>query len=326
MFQRSKYSTPRHAASLAGIVCLATFSNVAFCDEFANLEVAISKFNETQVRDYHPVFDFDSDGCYPATPFNKNDNLNQNPGLNAAGHTVEGQCRDNGWWNFANTIHRQLCAERDEAQGRVRRCAHFYELYFEKDQAVWGSFAGGHRHDVETVIVWTGRINYRDGGSQQFASHISASAHGNYDTRRIADTIHNLGHAYIVYHKDGAGTHAFRFASQGDRDHVEFLGNQGDFLAPNIVSHYRTYKAWNNDEWDRYWQNVQYRDRLRDSNFGSASFKTRNDDVILSEANKNVPTGDSFWSGFSFTWDDVWWTRDQELWSNYPSVRTSLPE
>jgi len=301
-------------------------SGNAFGDELPRLDTAISRYNESQIRNYHPVFDFDSDGCYAATPFNRNNNLSQNPGLSATGHTVEGQCRDAGWERFANTIHRQLCNERDEAQGRVRRCAHLYELYFEKDQAIAWSFLGGHRHDVETVIIWTGRIDYWAGGSSEFASHVATSAHGSFTTRRLADTIHNLGHSYIVYHKDGAGTHAFRFANQGGRDRVEFLGNSGDFYVPDIVSHYSACSSWNGDEWNRYWQNSTYRTRLQDSNFGSASFKTRNDGEILWQANNNVPTSDAFWTGFSFTWDDVWFTRDQELKANYPTIRSQLPE
>jgi hypothetical protein len=66
--------------------------------------------------------------------------------------------------------------------------------------------------------------------------------------------------------------------------------------------------------------------RLQNSNFGSASFKTRNDGEILFQANNNVPTSDPFWTGFSFTWDDVWFTRDQELKANYPAIRPQLPE
>lgn len=310
----------------SGSLCLVALSHAALGDEFQKLDAAVSRYNEQQIRNFHPVFDFDSDGCYPATPFNRNDELSPNPGLDAAWRTVEGQCRDAGWTQFANTIHRQLCNERNEAQGRVRRCAHFYELYFEKDQAVAWSFLGGHRHDVETVIVWTGRIDYATGGSTEFASHVAVSAHGAFTTRPLADTIRNVGHAHVVYHKDGASTHAFRFANQGDRDRVEFLGNWGEFYAPDIISHYSAFKSWNGDEWDRYWQNTQYRTRLQDTSFGSASFKTRNDGEILFQANNNVPASDAFWSGFSFTWDDVWFTRDQELKANYPSIRPQLPE
>jgi hypothetical protein len=152
------------------------------------------------------------------------------------------------------------------------------------------------------------------------------SAHGSFTTRRLADSIHNAGHAHVVYHKDGASTHAFRFANQSDRDRVEFLGNWGEFYAPDIISHYSAYQSWNSDEWERYWQNSRYQTRLQEANFGSASFKTRNDGEILFQANNNLPTSDPFWTGFSFTWDDVWFTRDQELRANYPAVRHLLPE
>lgn len=306
------------------LLCTSFFSQSLFADELPRLDVAITKLNEAQIRDSNPVFDFDSDGCYPGTPFHRGNELSPNPGLAATG-TVWGACRDANWGLFANTLHRQLCNERDEVQGRVTRCAHFYELYFEKDQAVGGSFLGGHRHDVETVIVWTGRIHSPGGGVSEFVSHVSASAHGAYSTRHISNTIRTGNHAHIVYHKDGVGTHAFRFATQQDKDNVEFQGNWGVFYAPDIVSHYRAYKTWNNDEWDRYWQNRQYRQRMQDTSFGSASFKTRNDSEILTQANKAIPQGDSFWANFTFTWNDVWTTRDRELQANYPGIYSSLP-
>lgn len=310
-------------AASAALVLISAFSSTALSDEFPALSPAFPKFNQVQVEEYYPVFDFDGDGCYPATPFDKNNNLSANPGLEAS--SITGQCHDYGWWNTANTLHRQLCNQRLEGNMTVRRCAHFFELYFEKDQAVQGSWLFGHRHDVETVIVWTGRRTYADGGNSHFVSHVSVSAHGKFDTRHIKDTIHNRGHAYVVYHKDGGGTHAFRFANQGDRDHVEFIGNGGDFFAPTIISYYTAYKTWK-DDWDRYWQNVQFRNRLRDSYFGSASFKMRNDQSTLEVANSAIPNWDSFWSGFSFTTADIEWTRNEELWSNYPTVRPSLPE
>lgn len=31
-------------------------------------------------------------------------------------------------------------------------CAVMYEYYFEKDQAVAGTFLGGHRHDWENIV------------------------------------------------------------------------------------------------------------------------------------------------------------------------------
>jgi hypothetical protein len=326
MLRRSTNSTRQNVASVAAM-CLCVLSEAALGDELPSLPIAVPGFNRPQVEDYYPVFDFDGNGCYPATPFNKNDNLSQNPGLASGGHTIAGQCHDDGWWNYANTLHRQLCNQKNENGVVVRRCAHFYELYFEKDQVTDVVDKIGHRHDIETVIVWTGSRKNPDGSSIRFVSHVSVSAHDNYTTRHITETIHNLGHAYVVYHKGGT-THSFRFANQGDRDHVEFIGNKGDFFTPSIVSYYTAYKFWNNSEWDRYWQNVQFRNKVENSDFGDKpNFKMRNkDNKMLDIANKAMPRWDSFWSGFSFSQGDIDWTRNEELWSNYPSVRNSLPE
>jgi hypothetical protein len=54
----------------AGLCYLALCTD-ASADEFPRMDYAASRFNESQINDYHPVFDFDGDGCYPATPFNK---------------------------------------------------------------------------------------------------------------------------------------------------------------------------------------------------------------------------------------------------------------
>ena len=299
----------------------ALISAGANADEFPRWGTAITKYNEQQIRDFTPLFDFDSDGCYPATPFYPDASLRQNPGLNAAG-TVWGACRDSNWGVFANTTHRQLCREAYDGSNKVLRCAHLFELYFEKDQAIGFSFLGGHRHDVETVIVWTGKIN----DQAAFISHVSVSAHGSYATQPFGGLQTQWGHPLVVYHKDGAGTHAFRFANAGDKANVEFLGNWGEFYAPDILSHYSAVAQWSGDEWTRYLANKQYRLALENSNFGSATFKTRNDGEILIQANNNIPGGDPFWANISFSWDDVWSTRAKEFQANYPNVYQQISE
>jgi len=311
----------RAAAAALLALALALTHPAAQADELPRWDTAITKYNQKQVLDFHPKFDFDSDGCYPATPFNRNSNLIQNPGLNATG-TVWGACRDNGWTVYANTIHRQLCRETVEGSDRIERCAHLYELYFEKDQAIGLSFLGGHRHDVETVIVWTRKTN----DQADVATHVSASAHGTFSTQPIGALQMQGTHPLVIYHKDGAGTHAFRFASAGDKARVEFLGNSGEFYAPDILSHYSAVAQWNGDEWTRYQANRAYRHALEASNFGSASFKTRNDGEIMNQANNAVPRSDASWAGTTFTWDDVWATRTKEFKANYPQTWTQISE
>jgi hypothetical protein len=304
---------------LISIAALASFG--ANADEFPRWAESITKYNESQVMDFHPMFDFDSDGCYPATPFYPDASLRQNPGLNATG-TVWGACRDAGFELTSNTTHRQLCKESTEGLDKVVRCAHLYELYFEKDQAVGFSFLGGHRHDVETVIVWTGQRN----DQPAFISQVSVSAHGKYTTRPFAGLVADGTHPLVVYNKNSILTHTFRFANAGDKLHVEYLGNSGSFYTPNILSHFSAVAQWNDDEWTRYLLNKQYRTALANSDFGSATFKTRTDAIVLNEVNNNIPGGDAFWAGVSFTWDDVWLTTTKEFQANYPDVYQQISE
>jgi hypothetical protein len=301
--------------------CIAFNALAANADDFPKWNASITKYNENQVKNFHPTFDFDSDGCYPATPFHRNEQLRQNPGKNATS-SVHGACRDADWTVYANTLHRQICRASVEGADKIERCAHFYELYFEKDQAIGLTFLGGHKHDVESVIVWTGKVN----DQADFVSHVSTSAHGKYTTRAIGALQTHNGHPLIVYHKDGAGTHAFRFADAKDKSRVEFLGNWGEFYAPDIISHYSAVADWNSDETVRYQANRRYRLALEGSNFGSASFKTRNDNEIANVANSTVPRSDAFWQNASFSLDDVWSTRANEFKANYPQTYRQISE
>ncbi len=300
---------------------LAMSAVAAQADDFPKWDTAISKYNERQVRNFHPKFDFDSDGCYAATPFHRNDALRANPGTKATS-SLSGNCKSSDWLAYANTVHRQICKETTEGANKVERCAHLYELYFEKDQAVAFSFLGGHRHDVETVIVWTGKIN----GQNDFVSHVSTSAHGKYTTRPISQVLRQGTNPLVVYHKDGIGTHAFRFANADDVSRVEFLGNWGVFHAPDIISHYSAIAHWSSDETARYQANKDYRLALEMASFGSGTFKTRNDGELANTANNVVPRSDAFWQNTSFTIDDVWWTRTRELAANYPNSQAFIRE
>lgn len=86
-----------------------------------------------------------------------------------------------------------------------------YEYYFEKDQAVGGSFLAGHQHDWENIVVFT---------QGDTLLRVSPSCHGGYPEGRN-DPLRDGDHPQMVYHKDGAGTHCFRFASEADVGGVE---------------------------------------------------------------------------------------------------------
>jgi hypothetical protein len=59
----------------------------------------------------------------------------------------------------------------------------------------------GHRHDREHVVVWV------ENGT---ARYVSTSAHGRFVVTAAAAVRWDGTHPKVVYHKDGAGSHAFR--------------------------------------------------------------------------------------------------------------------
>ena len=140
-----------------------------------------------------------------------------------------------------------------------------YELYFEKDDA---GLIGGHRHDVETVIMFF--VNNQP-------SWVAVSAHGNYNgdrTRRWSDVPKDGTHPKVVYHKDGWTTHAFRFA-KNDENTAENPTRRWVF--PPLAS-------WNHLYGDTK-TNAQMRSILNAADFGSATMKFV-DSRCQSETNK----------------------------------------
>ncbi len=164
-----------------------------------------------------PVFDFDSDSCLPSAGISRDGEING--GLAITG-SITGSCRSSDFLDTSNTLHRYACQESNGAL----YCGHMYALYFEKDQMTLVGI-GGHRHDWEFAVIWT-----TDG----VITHASVSAHGDVDTEAFADVPSENDHLKVVYHKDGVGTHVFRFAKTDEDAENPY----GYFVTPTIASWY----------------------------------------------------------------------------------------
>jgi hypothetical protein len=201
---------------------------------------------------YMPLFDYDSDGCLPAAAVNAGGKLNG--GLKNSG-SITGGCRT-GHLGRANTYAQSLC--------RNGWCAYVYGLYFEKDQTVNGADAFGHRHDWESVVVFQKQ-------GEERPRYLAASRHGGYSTHPISEVPMSGNHVEIVYHKDGASTHAFRFAKWGEKPVAR--GN-GTWDQPALVTM---------EKMDR-----TPRDALWNSTWGKANFPLTNN--LTGNINKARPS------------------------------------
>lgn len=112
-----------------------------------------------------------------------------------------------------------------------------YEYYFEKDQAVAGSFLGGHKHDWENIVVFS---------KDDDVVRIAPSCHGGYD-HATNEFPHDDTHALLVYHKDGAGTHCFRLANDDDQSKPENFS--GEFYRSPLL-------GWNS------WSDTALKDKM----------------------------------------------------------------
>lgn len=208
-----------------------------------------------------PVFDFDGDGCLPSAGISRTGE--QNAGLNPSG-SITGSCRSSNFLETSNTMHRHACVTSSGAT----YCAHFYSLYFEKDQ-LFNWFGGGHRHDWEYAAVWT---------TNGVVTHGSYSAHGDLYTSPASELPFENGHLKIVYHKDGVSTHAMRFASSGEVAENPY----GAFVTPAIASWFSLYGDGVS--------NQAMRDLLNTYDYGSAHLPVR-DDTFYGEVNEFRPSG-----------------------------------
>ncbi|KAF4455801.1 hypothetical protein F53441_2000 [Fusarium austroafricanum] len=175
---------------------------------------------------FQPSLDFDSDGCYQTSAIDPDGNLN--PGHGATG-TPQGDCRDPHQLENSNTYSRKRCNN--------GICAIMYETYYEKDQAVGGSFLGGHRHDWENIVVFARGDDI---------IRVAPSCHGKYDGASN-DFPKDGTTPLLVYHKDGAGTHCYRFANDDDIAKPE--NPTGSFFKAPLV-------GWNN------WPSTDLRDKM----------------------------------------------------------------
>ncbi|WP_105974829.1 NPP1 family protein [Streptomyces geranii] len=190
---------------------------------------------------YMPLFDYDSDSCFPVAAVDASGKLNG--GLDNTG-SITGGCRHPG---KANTYSQSWC--------KNGWCAYVYALYFEKDQTLNGADAFGHRHDWESVVVFQKQ-------GEESPRFLSASRHGGYSTHPISEVPMgkvnneaNYNRVEIVYHKDGASTHAFRFAKWGE---TPVIWGNGTWDRPALVTMENMADAPRNALWNSKWGKANF--------------------------------------------------------------------
>jgi hypothetical protein len=212
-----------------------------------------------------PLLDFDKDGCYNTAAIDPDGNTN--PGKQATG-TPEGQCRDKVQLENSNTYSRKRCNN--------GYCAVMYEYYFEKDQAALGSYGTGHRHDWENIVVFS---------KGNDVVRVAPSCHADYKGASNSFP-RNDKHPLLVYHKDGAGTHCFRIASDNDVQNPE--NAFGGFYRSPLVG------------WD-HWPSVSLRQKMLDAWSGGIGPKldTEFGDSLKKAAGDGVPGFDPYTDSFA---------------------------
>jgi hypothetical protein len=208
-------------------------------------------------RTWQPAYDYDTDGCYPTPAIGPTGTVNG--GLKPTG-SLSGDCHDNADLDNTNGYSRYRCNN--------GWCAIAYGLYFEKDQALANSSIGGHRHDWEHVVVWV---------QNNQAVYVSTSAHGGFSVYPASSVRWEGTHPKVVYHKDGASTHAFRLAGSGDEPPEN---GYGVWQYPSLV-------GWNG------YPSTAIRDTLSNYDFGSANFGLK-DGNFATTLSRAMPSGIAF--------------------------------
>ncbi|MER6133757.1 NPP1 family protein [Streptomyces sp. NPDC001815] len=222
------------------------------------LPVGTTSFQQT----FMPLFDYDSNSCFPAAAIDRDGNLNG--GLDDSG-PVTGQCRSNHLGK-ANTYSRVKCNN--------GWCGIVYTLYFEKDMSCAGCTPTSHRHDWESVVVWVKQ-------GVDFPDYVSMSAHGQYTTKPYYDVERDGKRAKAVYHKEGGSTHSMRFAKAGERP--EAWGD-GGWDTPGLVS-WNSFPSGNNG--------VNLQSKLNSATWGDANFPLK-DGRFTTELQRAKPSNIPF--------------------------------
>ena len=201
----------------------------------ANVLTALPQNADGLEQTYSPAYDFDTDGCYSTAAIGTDGTLN--PGLPLGG-AVNGNCHDMAQLNNDNTYSREKCNN--------DWCAVMYASYFEKDQDT-DVLPIGHTHDWEHVVVWI---------YNNTVQYVAVSQHSSFSLLPASSILFNGTHPKIVYQKDGAGSHDFRFANTNDEPPENATGT---WFFPRLV-------GWNGYP-------AGYRDKLMNADFGEATIK-----------------------------------------------------
>jgi hypothetical protein len=236
---------------------------------------------ELELR-FQPALDFDTDGCYNTAAIDPDGNTN--PGKGAT-KRPEGDCRDRAQLENSNVYSRTRCnngycaimwvplwCRPEQGDHRLTNSPRSrYEHYFEKDQAIGGTFIGGHRHDWENIVIFTQGDN---------VIRVAPSCHGDYDDASNSFPIRD-GHPLFVYHKDSIRTHCFRLA--GDDDLLQIENPLGVwFLGPLV--------GWNG------WPSLDLRNKLLQTWNGGVGPKLDDEfgDSLSEAAGDHVPGFDPY--------------------------------
>jgi hypothetical protein len=157
---------------------------------------------------YQPVIDFDQSACYQTAAVTRGGHCNDGLDLGT------GNCHQVDRLYKSNTYVKEKCTNDGW-------CAYLYGYYFEKDEG--GSFASGHKHDWEHLMVWTlnGEVKW-----------LAWSAHGNYYVNKPNAIEWEGNHPKFVVHRDRGTTHAFRRSDQNEAPENE----TGKWFRASLVS------------------------------------------------------------------------------------------
>jgi hypothetical protein len=261
---KSRLGRLGRAALVAGSAATLTIglTGSAHAGVLTPLNESTTSFQKT----FQPYFDYDTNGCLPATAINSSGTLNG--GLDDSG-SITGQCRTNHLGS-AQTYSRVKCNN--------GWCGIIYSLYFEKDMSCDNCTPTSHRHDWEAAVIWV-----RQGDATP--SYASVSAHGEYTTASWSSVEKSGVRLKVVYHKGPNvwDTHSFRFAKAGEAAEA---WPDGGWDFPRLVS-------WNSFPGGTNTWTASLQSTMQNATWGDANFPLK-DGRFNSELSKAKPSGIPF--------------------------------
>lgn len=224
------------------------------------------------------VFDFDGNSCLASSPIvsDGNGKYKINEGLDVNTGRESDNCSYSDQLSKAEVLYKEKCAKTPDPLVWGKYCARVFAIYMVKDSPI-------HRHDLEHVVLWMKDDKVDEVGTTAHTSTKNKIVSLFPRLSRYSDKA-DFNSFTVVYHKDGALTHALRPSKSVELKKYNITYNTE---APeNPTETWFSPRVVNVDHKDI---PKEYKDIVKSGDWGKAKLLIKDDQTLISYLNSKRP-------------------------------------